>query len=66
MVDLTGGGVRVPPNDAPALAQALADLHDDPQRADRLGAAARAGAHEHFTADVAARQMEGVYERMLL
>lgn len=36
----TGTGVLVPPDDAPALARAIAALEQDPARAARLGAAA--------------------------
>ncbi len=50
-------GVLVPPNDAPALATALAGLIDDPARAGRLGAAARARIADVFTPE---RQFEAL------
>ncbi|MEO8667040.1 MAG: glycosyltransferase family 4 protein, partial [Bauldia sp.] len=44
-------GLLVAPDDPPALAGAIATLLDDPQRADRLGEAARRRALEHFRWD---------------
>jgi len=50
IVELTGGGLLVPPDDPAALAEALASLRDDPERRQRLGEAAVGGAKEHFSA----------------
>lgn len=41
-------GLVVPPGDADALAAAMRALRDDPKRARRMGAAARARAMEHY------------------
>ncbi len=49
LIGRTGGGVLVPPNDAPALADALSELLEDPVRRERLGRAGYDGvkaAHE--------------------
>jgi glycosyltransferase involved in cell wall biosynthesis len=43
VVDETEGGVVVPGGDPVAMADAIAALHDDPERASRLGANARRG-----------------------
>jgi len=49
IVDRTGGGVLVPPDDPHSLAQALYDLWRDRPTVDRLGARALAGVREHYT-----------------
>jgi glycosyltransferase involved in cell wall biosynthesis len=43
------GGIRVPGEDAGALAAAIQVLVDDPERADQLGRAARRRVEEHFS-----------------
>jgi len=48
VVPLTGGGLLVPPNDVQALATALRSLRDDPELADRMGAAGAEGIRKHF------------------
>jgi glycosyltransferase involved in cell wall biosynthesis len=50
IVAQTGGGLCVPPRDAPALARAWQQLLRDPARRQALGAAGRAGVERHFTA----------------
>jgi len=54
-------GLLVPPGDADALARALAELLNDPQRAKRLGAAARKRAEEFFDETVMAERLEAIY-----
>lgn len=52
----TGGGVLVPPSDAPTLAEAILSLLDDPQRAAGIGsAAATIVAAEHSWSAVVGR-----------
>jgi glycosyltransferase involved in cell wall biosynthesis len=54
--DVVGGaGVLVPPGDAAALARALAEVLDDPERAAALSAAGRARAAEYTWGAVAER-----------
>jgi glycosyltransferase involved in cell wall biosynthesis len=48
MVEESGGGIAVP-NDAAAMAAAIAALLDDPARADELGAAGRRAAEERYS-----------------
>ncbi len=65
LVDLTGGGVLVPVEDADAVAQVLAGLMDDPDGADRMGRAASEGVAEHFSAEAMADRTLHAYERAL-
>ncbi len=59
-------GLLVEPEDAPALALALASLIDDPAMAQRLASAARRTVEQRFLArDVVARYAE-LYERLLV
>jgi len=58
-------GLRVPNDDPDALARAIVALMDDPGRAGRLGAAARAAAQERFSWETVARRIEGVYASLL-
>jgi glycosyltransferase involved in cell wall biosynthesis len=51
------GGIRVPGDDAVALATALQALLEDPERADRLGRAARRRMEEHFSVSAIGRRL---------
>jgi glycosyltransferase involved in cell wall biosynthesis len=53
-IDLTGGGVLVPPHDPAAMAGAITELLADPERAARIGeeAAAIVAADHSWTAVV--------------
>lgn len=57
-------GLTVPPDDAEALASAIASLLQDRSRAVGLGTAARTRALERFTVSRMADQYEGLYERL--
>ena len=55
-------GLLVPPGDARALARAVRELLCDPERAARMGRAARERIRERFDAGVMARRIVEVYE----
>ena len=58
-------GVLVPPGDAPRLAEAIAVLFADPERAGRLGAAARTRAREEFHVDRLVAGTAELYDSLL-
>jgi len=58
LVEATGCGVVVPPEDGSALAAEITALADDPARVDRLGRAGRAAAPQH----VRSRQVGRLHE----
>ena len=58
-------GLLVPLGDAAALAQAMAQLLTQPERARRLAAAGRQHVLENFTVEKSARCSEALYERLL-
>jgi glycosyltransferase involved in cell wall biosynthesis len=57
-------GVLVPPRDVAALRQALEELLADPERRERLGAAARAHAVEHFSRERELDALLGLYREL--
>jgi len=58
-------GVLVPRGDPAALAEALADLLSQPERARTLAAAGRRHALEHYTVEKSARRSEALYEELV-
>jgi glycosyltransferase involved in cell wall biosynthesis len=60
LVEVSGGGVTVPAEDAEALAVAIAELAADPPRARRIGDAGRAWVEAHFARDRLARRFEAL------
>jgi len=58
-------GLQVPPDNAPALGEAIARLNDDRALAARLAQAGRAYYTEHLTADIMVAQTLAVYQRCL-
>lgn len=54
-------GLLVPAGDAQAMAEAIAQLAGDPDRAARLGAAARQRTRDCFTIDAYAQTMQNIY-----
>jgi glycosyltransferase involved in cell wall biosynthesis len=59
------GVIEVPNGDAPEMAKAIASLVGDPERLIELGASARAHIREHCTWDARARELEGIYRRVV-
>ncbi|MFD3721384.1 GT4 family glycosyltransferase PelF [Streptomyces sp. NPDC058674] len=60
-----GTGLVVPPRNPRALADACLSLLRDPERAQRLGSAARARALELFTVEQNVSAFQGIYLRLL-
>jgi rhamnosyl/mannosyltransferase len=58
-------GLAVPPNDAPALAAALADLVRDPERRAAYGAAGRRRARDMFTTQAMMRGLDELYRETI-
>ncbi|MFA5110383.1 MAG: glycosyltransferase [Desulfobaccales bacterium] len=58
-------GLLIPPRDADALAEALARLLDDPDLAQKLGAAARRRVRAHFSLDRLGREISEIYEELV-
>ena len=62
VLQLTNGGVLVPPDDAEALAKAMYDLLKDPVRRRQLGEAGRQAVRNGFTDEHMAKGMLKVFE----
>ncbi len=58
-------GVIVPIGDASAVARAVVDLIEDPDRAARLGAAARASVIGRFGSGRLVGDIDALYQRLL-
>jgi len=63
LIEATGGGITVPPGDAPALADALAALFDSPDRRAEMSRAGLAAVREKFLDTHMARGMLQTFER---
>ena len=63
LIEATGGGVLVEPNDAADLAAKLHRLMSDPARRRELGERGRAAVHERFHARRMAEETLAVYEK---
>lgn len=57
-------GLKVPPRNVAALADALDRLHRDPALARRLGAAGRARFHERFAIEPSVAALQAVYDQV--
>ncbi len=64
LVERTGGGVLVEPEDAAALERALAALAADPDRRADLGRRAAEGVREHYSTDEMTTRALDVYARL--
>lgn len=65
MLALTGGGLLIHPDDAVALAEAIAWLQDHPAEARQIGETGRAGVARHYAASQSAGQMQEILNTLL-
>ncbi len=63
LVEITGGGLLVNPDDPLDLARGLRQLVDNPQHAAELGRKGQAVVHDRFHADRMAQETVAVYDR---
>ena len=64
LVERTGGGVLVEPEDPAALERAIADLAADPERRAELGRRAAEGVRAHYSSDEMTTRALDVYARL--
>ena len=64
IIERTGGGLVVDPDDPDALADGILALHRDPALARSLGQAGTTGVREHYTVARMADQVEAVYREL--
>ena len=65
IVEKTGGGVLVPPDDTPALADALHGLWQAPALAERLGQRGFDGVREHYSITRSTDRLLAVYDALV-
>jgi glycosyltransferase involved in cell wall biosynthesis len=65
IVEATGGGVLVQPDDPDSLAEAILDLWQNAERRQALGAAGYAGVRAHYSADQMLEATLGVYRALV-
>lgn len=65
LIEATGGGLLVEPDDPADLARALARLAEDREHRLRLGSGGKEVVHRHFHAERMARETAAIYERYL-
>src|SRR5262245_13086197 len=63
LVEATGGGLLVVPDDPADLARTLRRLMDDPAECETLGSAGKEAVQRHFHAERMARETADVYAR---
>lgn len=66
LIEATGGGRLYEPGDADALADAIAELMDDPALRAKLGEAGRNAVRASFSDEVMAEETWKVYERFCI
>jgi glycosyltransferase involved in cell wall biosynthesis len=66
ILERTGGGLIVEPDQDEALADGLLTLWRDPARARALGEAGAAGVREHYTVGRMAKEAEALYSSLMI
>jgi glycosyltransferase involved in cell wall biosynthesis len=64
MIERTGGGVLVSPDNVDALVEVLTELQADPARRAHLGATGASGVRQHYSADRMAESALAIYETL--
>jgi glycosyltransferase involved in cell wall biosynthesis len=64
MISLTEGGELFEPGNPNALAEAIARIMDDPDRADSIARLGSVGIRKHYSAEQMAEQTIAEYERI--
>jgi glycosyltransferase involved in cell wall biosynthesis len=64
IVERTGGGLLVAPDDPQALAEGLAALHADPVLAEALGKAGASAVRSQYSVQTMADEVEAVYREL--
>jgi glycosyltransferase involved in cell wall biosynthesis len=64
IVERTGGGLLVAPDDPDALADGLCRIWSDRSLRDELGRRGRAGVRQHYTIESSTERLIGVYEQV--
>ncbi|HXG54314.1 MAG TPA: glycosyltransferase family 4 protein, partial [Vicinamibacterales bacterium] len=64
MIERTGGGLVVAPDDPEALADGILSLRLDPSLAASLGQAGASGVREHYSVQKMAERVENIYEEL--
>jgi glycosyltransferase involved in cell wall biosynthesis len=62
MIEESGAGIVVPPDDPDAMAAAIGDLLDDPERADAMGAAGRRAVEERWSWQAIGRELAALLD----
>jgi glycosyltransferase involved in cell wall biosynthesis len=65
MIELTGGGILVEPDNPEALAQGLFELWKDPDRRNTLGAQGYQGVREHYSVTQMAERAMAIYRSLV-
>lgn len=65
IVETTGGGLLVKPDDAASLADGLLEIYRDPKRRAELGRRGAEGVRRHFTVQHSADRLMAVYDSVL-
>lgn len=65
MIERTGGGLLVDPDDPSALAEGILGLRQDPSLAESLGRAGATGVREHYSVQRMAKRVEDIYGELV-